>query len=98
MKSYVIAILLVLIIFMIGGNANSSSNTSASIKKMESYQACLKVKEKVHINLKCEKLIEIERDSENVKVLPKAIVQTRKVNKKEEIKIRDYLHKLSSEF
>ena len=93
MKSFVIAVLLV---FIIDGNANSSSNKYIQITNREPYKACLRISERFNINLKCEKLAE-NINIQNVQILPKTVAKTRKVNKKEEMKLRQYLFQLSNE-
>ena len=95
MKSFAIALLLAFIISIIGSNANSSSNKITPNSNIESYRACLRIKEKVHVNLKCEKLIEFEKTQE-VKILSHSDIQRRKVNKMEEKKLRKFLQQLST--
>ena len=93
MKSFVIAVILV---FIIDSNANSSSNKYIQITKREPFQACLRINEKFNINLKCEKLAE-NINTQNVQIIPQTIAKTRKVNKNEEMKLRQYLLQLSNE-
>ena len=107
MKSFVIA-LSILLIFIIGSNALSSSNPVLKKERRESYQACIKLRAKApNLNLKCENLIEnihsheeIKKDEKNkngIKILQTDVAITRKVNKSEETKLRNLIKKLSNE-
>ena len=97
MKSFVIALSLLIVMIIIGSNANSSLNQDLQTSKRESYQACLRIRAKAHYNLKCEKLIETEHRNEKIQILSFSASQTRKVNKIEEIKLREFLKHLSYE-
>ena len=108
MKSFAIALSLIFIIFIIGGNALSSSNILIN-EKMESYQACVRIRNKApNLNLRCEKLIEnipelvktaknVDSSNNGVKMLSNDEAFTRKVNKSEEIKLRNLIEKLANE-
>ena len=109
MKSFPIALSILYIIFIIGSNALSSSNAILIKERMESYQACIRLRSKApNLNLKCENLLEnipksgeTEKNEESnitgVKVLSIDAAVTRKVNKSEEIKLRNLIQKLSNE-
>ena len=107
MKSFVIALSIILI-FIIGSNALSSSNTILMKERRESYQACIRLRTKApNLNLKCENLLEnipshkeLQKDetSKNgIKILQTDVAITRKVNKSEEIKLRNLIKKLRTE-
>ena len=111
MKSFVIALSIIFLLFAIGSNALSSSNSISLKEKRESYMACIRLKIKApNINLNCENLLENSTPMEEtektdkfisrtpgVKVLSNDEALTRKVNKSEEIKLRNLIKKLSSE-
>ena len=108
MKSFVIALSLIFIMFIIGSNALSSSNILIK-EKMESYQACVRIRNKApNLNLRCENLIEnipelvktaknVDSINNGVKMLSNDEAFTRKVNKSEEIKLRNLIEKLANE-
>ena len=103
MKSFVIALSIILI-FIIGSNAVSSSNNTLSKERRESYQACIRLRTKApNLNLKCENLIanfhsaeQIKRDvaKNGIKFLENDVTGTRKVNKSEEKKLRNFIRKM----
>ena len=110
MKSLAIALSIVYLIFTIGSNELSSSNNIALKEKRESYMACIRLKIKApNLNLNCENLLENFpfQETENVndsnlrtpgvKILSTDEAVTRKVNKSEELKLRNLIKKLSSE-
>ena len=107
MKSFAFALLILFYIFIIGSNALSSSKTLLIKERRESYQACIRLRAKApNLNLNCENLLENihseeerKEDSNNngIKILPKNIVETRKVNKSEEIKLRNLIKELTNE-
>ena len=108
MKSFAVALSILLIMFIIGSNALSSSNALLIKQRKESYQACVRLRNKApNLNLQCENLLEnlpteknekIENpNTTGVKILSDDVTGTRKVNKSEEIKLRNLIKKLSSE-
>ena len=110
MKSFAIALSILFIMFVIGSNALSSSSNAILIKeRKESYQACIRLRTKApNLNLQCENLLENiptdeeteknnDKNSQGVKFLSNDVSLTRKVNKKEEIKLRNLIKKLSNE-
>ena len=106
MKSFAIALSILLIMFVIGSNALSSSSNTILIKeRKESYQACIRLRSKApNLNLHCENLLEnipmdeeTEKNSQRVKILSNDVALTRKVNKNEEIKLRNLIKKLTNE-
>ena len=109
MKSFVIALSLIFIMFIIGSNALSSSNVLIKEKK-ESYQACIRLRNKApNLNLKCENLLDnipktvktnknvVDSTNSRVKILSNDEAFTRKVNKSEELKLRNLIEKLANE-
>ena len=106
MKSFFFSFVILVLLFIIGCNA-FSSNILLTKERRESYQACIKLRNKApNLNLKCENLLEkthsteAEREVTNntgVKFLSDSVVSTRKVNKSEEIKLRNLIKKLTSE-
>ena len=109
MKSFAIAFSIIFFIFVIGSNALPSSNTLLIKEKKESYQACIRIRKKApNLNLKCENLLEdtlkkeeneksLNSNITGVKILSTDAAVTRKVNKSEEIKLRNLIKKLSNE-
>ena len=82
----------------------SSSNIIIKEKNRDSYKACIKLREKApYFNLKCEKLkqevvndreniaIKIERDGSKIRFLSSDKTETRKVNEKQENKLKIYI-------
>ena len=111
MKSYAIALKLLLFIFIILSNALPSSNLILFQEKLESYQACIRIRSKVlNLNLKCENLLdsfphkrEFSRKAETtsnkiIKYLPKELTITKKVSKTEEIKLRNLIRNLHKKY
>ena len=100
MKSFVIALQIILFIF-IWSNALPSSNAILFKQKIESYQACIRIRSKIlNLNLKCENLlvsIPPKKEFSNkvgingIKYLSSDIIMTRKVSKNEEIKLRNLI-------
>ena len=111
MKSFAFALSLLIIIFIVWGNALSSSKTIFLKEKerKESFQACIRLKTKApNLNLRCENLYEqiqttegILKNEENknrrIKFLSGDATFTRKVNKSEETKLRNLIKKFISE-
>ena len=109
MKSFAIALSILFIMFIIRSNALSSSNAILIKERKESYQACIRLRAKApNLNLQCENLLENiisdektekkgETNKTGVKILSKDAAFTRKVNKSEEIKLRNLIKKISNE-
>ena len=107
MKSFAIALPILLFMSIIGSNALPSSNSLLNKERRESYQACIRLRAKApNFNLKCENLIEnihskeVEMEDANsngVKILSTDVARTRKVNKIEEIKLRNLIKKLTNQ-
>ena len=94
-----------LLIILIG-SSKLSSNNILNVEQRESYEACKRLKSKApYFNLKCEHLLDnipniqhVNRKGSNnsgVKTLSIYESNTRKVNKREEIKLRDFIRKLT---
>ena len=109
MKSFAIALSILYIIFIIGSNALSSSNAILIKERKESYQACVRLRSKApNLNLQCENLIEnlpiteetaknVEARNPRIRMLSDDAAVTRKVNKSQEIKLRNLIKKLTNE-
>ena len=108
MKAFAIALTILYIIFIIGSNALSSSNVILIKERKESYQACVRLRSKAHnLNLQCENLLEnlprTEETAKNInqrtgiKILSDDVAVTRKVNKSQQIKLRNLIKKLTNE-
>ena len=108
MKSFFFSFVILVLLFIIGCNA-FSSNILLTKERRESYQACIKLRNKApNLNLKCENLLEhfhsthsseqIKSVAKNgIKFLQKDATGTRKVNKNEENKLRNFIKKIMSE-
>ena len=108
MKFPIIPLLFVFLFFEIVNNSFSSSNTMLIEERKESYEACVRIRNKApNLNLKCEDLLEgiisneeNEQKEENSNTEIKTLIinenNTRKVNKSEEIKLRKLIQKLSN--
>ena len=103
MRNFAIAFLIIFIINRIPSNAMPNFLKNKK-QKNEAYESCNRLRIKApYLNLKCEKLIEspkIKEDKKNIKgikLLSTDDSNTRKVNKSEEIKLRNLLEKLISE-
>ena len=103
MKFDIITFSLLFIIFILGNIELSSSNI-VNKEKRDSYNACVRLREKApYFNLKCENLLdEIEDNKEvennsKIKTLSVDKSSTRKVNKIEEIKLRNLIRKLTNQ-
>ena len=94
------------IFFLIFGIENidlSSLNDMFKEDKKESYKACLKLRMKANINLKCDHLLEKnvednkkdENSNTEIKKLIISETHTRKVNKSQEMKLRNLIKKLA---
>ena len=100
MKSLIIALSIVYIIFIIDSNAFTSSNLLSLKEQQEAYQACKNLKNKApNLRLNCENLSpkKEEKNKFGVKVIKTEETETRKVNKNEEIKLRNLIKKLKNE-
>ena len=80
------------------------SNLASKNQKEQSYSACLDLKRKApFINLNCEKIMESlpnlksAINEQGIKTLSRQDSETRKVNQKQEIKLRHLLSNLYSE-
>ena len=93
---------LILITFTIKSNALTSSNLLKLKEQHESYLACKSLKKKApYLKLNCEKLAPKKEQSEHIeekgiKIL-KNEANIRKVNKIEEIKLKNLIKELTSE-
>ena len=102
MKLFVIA-LSIFYVFIIGSNAYTSSNLLNLKEQQESYMACKSLKRKApNLKLNCENLAPIHIEELNtkdtrVKILLDGDTGTRKVNKSEEVKLRNLIKKLKNE-
>ena len=108
MKFPIIPLSIVFIIFEIVNNSFSSSNAILIEERKESYEACVRIRNKApNLKLKCEDLLEgivtneeNEQKEENSNIEIKTLIinenNTRKVNKSEEIKLRKLIQKLSN--
>ena len=103
MKSFTIASSIIFIVFIIGSNAFTSSNLLRFKEQEESYLACKSLKMKApNLKLNCENLapkkVQETEDNQNnnngVKILQTDETGTRKVNKSEEIKLRNMMKTL----
>ena len=103
MKLLIITLTITFLIFGIENNNLLSTKTRLIEEKKESYNACIRLKLKApNFNLKCENLLdniitnkeEIKKDE--IKTLPINESNTRKVNKKEETKLRNLIQDLSN--
>ena len=101
MKSFAIALSVIFMVFIIGSNAFTSSNLLKLKEQEESYLACKSLKRKApNLKLNCEKLTqkkfeeteEIQNNNVGFKIL--SDTETRKVNKSEEIKLRNLMRTL----
>ena len=104
MRNFVIAVVVLFAAFLITSNAMPNFLDNLTQEKAEAYNACNRLRMKApYLNLKCEKLIETsKKNGENwnmkgIKLLSSNDANTRKVNKSEEIKLRNLIKKLTSE-
>ena len=99
MKSLYIALSIIYIILIIDCNAFTSSNLLRLKEQQEAYQACKNLKNKApNLRLNCENLAPKEEINKlGVKVVRTEETETRKVNKYEEIKLRNLIKKLKNE-
>ena len=104
MKSIVIALSLIIIVFTLGSNALTSSNLLRLKEQQESYLACKSLKSKApYLKLNCEnlapkKVAKMENAQlSNIKILQNHETETRKVNKSEEIKLRNLIRNLKNQ-
>ena len=100
---------LILLLLCIENNGLSSNHT-LNEEKRESYEACMRLKRKAsYFNLKCEHLLDnihftnsnnnVNKNiniNKGVKNLPRYESNTRKLNKMEEIKLRNLIAHLST--
>ena len=105
MKFPIIPLSIIFIIFEIVNNRFSSSNAILIEERKESYEACVRIRNKApNLKLKCEDLLEgiasNEQKEENSNIEIKTLIinenNTRKVNKSEEIKLRKLIQRLSN--
>ena len=97
MRLLIIALPIIYIVFMIGSNALTSSNLLKLKEQEESYLACKNLKDKApHLKLNCENLLPKKSES-GVKILTNDETKTKKVNKIQEIKLRNLMRKLTYE-
>ena len=106
MKLPILIIGIIFLIFGIENNNLSGKNNNLIKEKRESYEACIRIKKKVpNMNLKCENLLDnISSEQDNAKkgeinnteIKTLIIGDTRKVNKSEEIKLRNLIQKLTN--
>ena len=103
MKLLLNALCLTFLIFGIHNNNLSSLRDKLKEERLESYEACKRIKKNApNLNLKCEHLIEdFVKNEENskkeefeIKTLTTGETKTRKVNKSEEIKLRNLIKTL----
>ena len=104
MKSLAIALSIIFIMFIIGSNALTSSNLLKLKEQQESYLACKSLKSRApYLKLNCENLAPKlsekchNPDVSSIKILRTYETETRKVNKSEEMKLRNLMRKLRSE-
>ena len=107
MKSTVIALQIIFIMLIFGSNALSFTNTKLINERMESYEACVRLRNKApSLKLNCENLkdnihseeVKIqETNHSGIKLLSSIAAETRKVNKSQEIKLRNLIKRLSNE-
>ena len=97
MRLLIIALPIIYIVFMIGSNALTSSNLLKLKEQEESYLACKNLKATVpHLKLNCENLLP-KKSETGVKILTNDETKTKKVNKIQEIKLRNLMRKLTYE-
>ena len=100
MKWLIIALPTILLVILVG-RSELSSNNNLNIERRESYEACIRLKNKApYFNLKCERLLGKIPNIINVgninglKTLSRYESTTRKVNKSEETKLRHFIQML----
>ena len=103
MKWLFIALPSILIILLLG-SSELSSNTNLNVEQRESYEACVKIKRKApFFNLNCEHLLgnlpNIKNDvfKTDIKTLPTYESATRRVNGFEELKLKNFIKRLSKQ-
>ena len=104
MRNFVIALVFIFAAYILTSNAKPNFLDNATKEKVEAYNSCNRLRMKApYLNLKCEKLIEPSKNNgensnmKGIKLLSRSDANTRKVNKSEEIKLRNLLKKLTSE-
>ena len=104
MKLLIVALPLILITFTIKSNALTSSNLLKLKEQEESYLACKSLKAKApYLKLDCENLLlkKSEKIDQNeltgIKKLTREETKTKRVNKIQEIKLRNLMRKLTYE-
>ena len=107
MKYIVIALQIIFLILIFGSNALSFTNTKLINERMESYEACIRLRNKApSLKLNCENLKENissekaiikETHYAGIKLLSSMEAETRKVNKSQENKLRNLIRKLANE-
>ena len=104
MRNFVIAFLFIFMAYRITSNAMPNFLNNVTKEKNEAYEACNRLRKKApYLNLKCEKLKESPKKSdENIKIAGMKLLSSedtnmKKVNKSQEIKLRNLIKKLQSE-
>ena len=104
MKLLIIALPIIFIIFTIRSNALTSSNLLKFKEQEESYLACKSLKAKApYLRLNCENLLpkKSEKIDQNkligIKKLTNNEAKMKRVNKNQEIKLRNLMRKLTYE-
>ena len=104
MRNFVIAFVFIFTAYILTSNAMPNFLPNLIKEQNEAYEACNSLRTKApYLNLRCEKLIESsEKNGEianmkGIKLLSSNEANTRKVNKSEEIKLRNLIKKLTSE-
>ena len=103
MRNFVIAFVFIFTIYIITSNAMPNFLYNWTKEEAEAYEACVRLKTKApYINLRCEKLKETSRKNavkliKGIKLLSSRDASTRKVDKIQEMKLRNLLTKLTFE-
>ena len=107
MKLIVIALQIILCMLIFGSNALSFTNTKLINERMESYEACVRLRNKapslkLNCNILKENIISEEVNIKKsyhagIKLLSSIEAETRKVNKSQENKLRNLIRKLANE-
>ena len=104
MRKYVIAFVIIYTAYIITSNAMPNFLDNLTQEQTEAYEACNRLRIKApYLNLKCEKIKEPKNkngetyETQNIKLLSSDDTITRKVNKYQEIKLRNLIAKLASE-
>ena len=104
MRNFVIAIVLIFAVYTITSNAMPNFHYNLTQEQAEAYEACNRLRIKApYLNLKCEKLRGVSRKNgensniEGIKLLSSNDANIVKVNKGQELKLRNLLNKLTYE-